>query len=212
MDTFMDKLAQKMNAQEIIKANMAAETARMEQLQGQVEAYEALLKDMRHVNMKTVENTEQMKKVLQESLQKIEEVQSASNDNADIEQMLAELKREMKRELQEGLLKIEEMQSASNDETDVKQMLAELKQQMEETSQRSDDFIHKENVKVYRNVQAAMVEELGKQTELLMQKQQENTGGKKALIPLSVITILLVIADIVIHLFAGGIIWSFIPR
>lgn len=177
MDTFMDKLAQKRNAQELIKANMAAEAARMEQLQGQVEAYEALLKDMRRVNTKTVENTEQMKKVLQESL-----------------------------------LKIAEVQSASDNESDVKQMLAELKQQMEEASQRSDDFIHKENVKVYRNVQAAMVEELSKQTELLMQKQRENTSGKKVLIPLSVITILLVIADIALHLYDNGILWYFIPR
>lgn len=177
MDTFMDKLAQKMNAQEIIKANMAAETARMEQLQGQVEAYEALLKDMRRVNTKTVENTEHMKEVLQESLSKIAEIQSVSNNNTDIEQKLAE-----------------------------------LKQQMEEAFHRSDDFIHKENVKVYRNVQAAMVEELSKQMESLVQKQQKNTSGKKVLIPLSVITILLVIADIAIHLYDSGIIWYFIPR
>lgn len=177
MDTFMDKLAQKRNAQELIKANMAAETARMEQLQSQVEAYEALLKDMRRVNTKTVENTEQMKKVLQESLSKIAEVQAAGNEEAD-----------------------------------VKQMIAELKQQMEEAFQRSDDFMHKENVKVYRNVQAAMIEELSKQTEFLIQKQRENTSGKKVLIPLSVITILLVIADIAIHLFDNGIIWSLIPR
>ena len=132
MDTFMDKLAQKMNAQEIIKANMAAETARMEQLQSQVEAYEALLKDMRRVNTKTVENTEQMKKVLQESLSKIEEVQTARDEEADI-----------------------------------KQMLAELKQQMEEAFRRSDDFMHKENVKVYRNVQAAMIEELYRLSDAL---------------------------------------------
>lgn len=177
MDTFMDKLAQKMNAQEIIKANMAAETARMEQLQSQVEAYEALLKDMRRVNTKTVENTEQMKKVLQESLSKVEEAQTA-NEN----------------------------------EIDVKMLLTELKRQMEEAFRRSDDFMHKENVKVYRNVQAAMIEELNKQTEFLIQKQRENTSGKKALIPLSVMTILLVIADIVIHLFDSGVIWSLIRR
>ena len=40
MDTFMDKLAQKMNAQEMIKANSAAEAAKMEQLQNQVAEYE----------------------------------------------------------------------------------------------------------------------------------------------------------------------------
>ena len=33
MDTFIDKLAQKRNAQEMIRANSAAEAARMEQMQ-----------------------------------------------------------------------------------------------------------------------------------------------------------------------------------
>ena len=38
MDTFIDKLAQKKNAQEMIKANMTAEAAKMEQLQNQMQA------------------------------------------------------------------------------------------------------------------------------------------------------------------------------
>lgn len=175
MDTFMDKLVHKVNAQEIIKANMAAETARMEQLQSQVEAYEALLKDMRQVNTKTVENMEQMKKVLRESISKIEGIQDADAERADLEELIAQLKR-----------------------------------QIEETFVRSDDFMHKESIKVYRNVQAAMIEEMGKQTELLIQKQKENSGGKYVLIFLSVITILLVITDIVIHLFGSGTILSLI--
>ena len=176
MDTFMDKLVHKVNAQEIIKANMAAETARMEQLQSQVEAYEALLKDMRKVNTKTVENMEQMKNVLQESISKIEEVQNANADRRDLEELIAQ-----------------------------------LKQQIEEAFVRSDDFMHKESVKVYRNVQAAMIEEMGKQTELLIQKQKENSGGKNVMIALSIVTILLVIADIVIHLLDSGIILSLLP-
>ena len=36
---------------------------------------------------------------------------------------------------------------------------------LEEKFQQADDFVHKENVKVYRNVQAAMTEELRKYTE-----------------------------------------------
>ena len=176
MDTFMDKLMHKVNAQEIIKANMAAETARMEQLQSQVEAYEALLKDMRQVNTKTVENMEQMKKVLQESISKIEEIQNENAGGADLEQLASQ-----------------------------------LKQQIEEAFARSDDFMHKESIRVYRNVQAAMIEEMGKQTELLLQKQKENASEKNLLISLSIATILLVIADIVIHLFDSGIIMSLLP-
>ena len=38
MDTFMDKLAQKLNAQEMIKANSAADAEEMDQLKSQPKA------------------------------------------------------------------------------------------------------------------------------------------------------------------------------
>ena len=43
----MDKLAQRYNAQEMIKANSQAEAAQMQNLQEQVEAYETVLQEMR---------------------------------------------------------------------------------------------------------------------------------------------------------------------
>lgn len=165
MDTFMDKLAQKMNAQEMIKANSAAEAAKMEQLQNQVAEYENLLQEMRKVNLKTVENAEQVKQVVQESLRKIEEIQTAADSKEDKEELLAEVKK-----------------------------------QLETAFRESNDFQHKENVKVYRNVQAAMVEELNKQTETIIAGQKEGSRKQRAVIPLSVCILLLVIADIVINL------------
>ena len=56
MDTFMDKLAQKRNAQEMIRANAAAEAQKMQKLEQQVAAYEGLLQEMRKVNTKSIEN------------------------------------------------------------------------------------------------------------------------------------------------------------
>lgn len=56
MDTFIDKLAQKRNAQEMIRANMTAEAVKMEQLQNQMQAYDELMREIRQVNLKTVEN------------------------------------------------------------------------------------------------------------------------------------------------------------
>ena len=41
MDTFMDKLAQKLNAQEMIKANSAADAEEMDQLKSQLREYRA---------------------------------------------------------------------------------------------------------------------------------------------------------------------------
>ena len=43
MDTFMDKLAQKLNAQEMIKANSAADAEEMNQLKNQLREYDECL-------------------------------------------------------------------------------------------------------------------------------------------------------------------------
>ena len=79
------------------------------------------------------------------------------------------------------------------------QTLEEIKQLLEEKFRQSDDFLHKENVKVYRNVQAALIEELNKQTEELKNSQVQNKASK-ALLPLSVLILIGVVADIVINL------------
>ena len=55
MDNFMDKLAQKFNAQEMIKANSQAEAAEMKKLQLQVAEYEKILQEMRKLNYKNAE-------------------------------------------------------------------------------------------------------------------------------------------------------------
>ena len=51
MDNFMDKLAQKWNAAELIKANSAAEAMELKRLRDQVAEYEAILQEMRKVNL-----------------------------------------------------------------------------------------------------------------------------------------------------------------
>ena len=65
----------------------------------------------------------------------------------------------------------------------------------------TNDFLHKENVKVYRNVQAAVAEELNKQTEELKNSQVQNRGSR-AVLPVAVLILLGVIANIVIQLFS----------
>ena len=50
MDTFMDKLAQKLNAQEMIKANSAADAEEMDQLKNQLREYDECLAQMQQAN------------------------------------------------------------------------------------------------------------------------------------------------------------------
>ena len=164
MDTFIDKLAQRRNAQEMIKANMTAEAAKLEQLQNQMQAYDGLMQEIRKVNLKTAENAAEVRNVLKECMDKLETMQENGSQTADN-----------------------------------REALAEIRTLLEQKFQQSDDFIHKENVRVYRNVQAAFVEELNKQTEEL-KSSQPKSGTNKALLPISVLILVGVAADIVLQI------------
>ena len=316
----MDKFAQRKRAQGMIDANAAADAAKMEKLQYQVNEYELLLQEMRKVNLKTAENAGQMSKAIQAGIEKIEAFRTDNAAQAEQEKALSEIKgqleallAEMKkqneaftlenkqqnetlsgeiktrqetlsgeiktrqetlsgeiktqrevlskeiktqkealsgeikaqREALSGEIKaqrdalsgeIKTQQKALSGETKAQQeilskeiktqkeallgeiktqqevlsgevksqleaFLPELKKQMEEAFRRSEDFLHKESVKVYRNVQAATMEELGRQTEALTALQKESGKRQKAVLPLTIIVLLLLLADIAVHLF-----------
>ncbi len=164
MDTFIDKLAQKRNAQEIIRANTTAEAMKSDILQNQVAAYEGLLQEIRRVNLKTAENAAEAQSLLKECVQKMDELQQASKEDGEAEELLSQ----------------------------IKELLQELFKQ-------SDDFLHRENVKVYRNVQAALVEELNKQTEE-WKTEQNKKKGNKGLLVLSILILIGVVADVAVNL------------
>ncbi len=165
MDTFIGKLAQKRNAQEMIRANTTAEAIKMEQMQNQMEQYDKVMQEIRRVNLKTAENAVTAQDLLKECIEKTEALQ------------------------QEGKTQEDREESA-----------AELKKMLEELFRQSDDFLHKENVKVYRNVQAALVEELNKQTEAIKAEQNRKKSGKGPVV-LMVLILIGVAADLAIHIF-----------
>ncbi len=166
MDTFIDKIAQKRNAQEMIRANMTAEAVKMEQMENQMKAYDELMQEIRQVNLKTAQNVTELQDVLKDCVSRLEAMQE--------------------QDAGEGALTGQE--------------LAQIRELLEEKFRQSDDFLHRENVKVYRNVQAAVAEELGKQTEELKRSQIENRGSR-AVLPVSILILIGVIADILIKLF-----------
>ncbi len=166
MDTFIDKIAQKRNAQEMIRANMTAEAVKMEQMENQMKAYDELMQEIRQVNLKTAQNVTELQDVLKDCVSRLEAMQE--------------------QDAGEGALTGQE--------------LAQIRELLEEKFRQSDDFLHRENVKVYRNVQAAVAEELGKQTEELKKSQIENRGSR-AVLPVSILILIGVIADILIKLF-----------
>lgn len=136
MDSFMDKLAQKLNAGEIIKANREADTEELEKLRRNLTDYEECLEQMYRMNQELKDTAAGMDKIAEAAEHRIEEA------NLDCKRMEEELER--------LCLSAERQLKAA-----------------EEAETRLNENIHRENVKVYRNVQAVVVEEAGRQTQHL---------------------------------------------
>ena len=204
MDMFMDKLSQKLTAQEIIRANTAAETEELNRLRNQIDEYDRCLQKMRQLveegadKLKgNAEQNEKLQSLVTERLGAADAAlgrQLGSMDatlgqrlgelNNELGQRLGEMNDELKQHL--GGLNSDLEQRLGDLNSAVEKQLAELKKSQEEKLDRLDgklseepdgqldekflnvtDSIHKECVKVYRNVQAVVQEEGGKQVEQL---------------------------------------------
>ena len=196
MDSFIDKFAQRKNAQEMIRANAMAEAEEKKRMEARLSEYEKIMQEMRQCSLLNMENAEKVRETLAASLAKIEKVQEkdgeeralleklAAQVSAFTEQMteFAEKQRaqmtkfaeeqraqmtEFEKEQRAQIAKFaEEQQRQTTDliEKQQKQQEAQTKS-IEELLRASDDFGHKEAVKVYRNVQAVIEGALPKQTE-----------------------------------------------
>ena len=129
----------------------------MEQMQKQLSAYDEVMQEIRRVNIKTAENVDNVRDVLAQCMEKLENIETEGEQTEELEKQLAG-----------------------------------IKTLLEERLAQSEEFMHKENVKVYRNVQAAFTEEL--------EKQKQEKKGSRLPVGLSVAILVAVAADIVINL------------
>ncbi len=168
----MDKLAQKFSAQEMIRANSQAEAEELERLQLQVSEYEKILQEMRKLNYKNTELAEKLELMIGENAEKI---QSMKEDEQQLIAALRDLTDDQTRNREaeiarkaEEQLEQEQVQKIQK-QTDISALIDLL----ENKFQKSDDFVHKENVKVYRNVQAVVVDEMKRCVESLQGERDE---------------------------------------
>ena len=115
-----------------------------------------------------------LKQVSQEAQEKIGDLsESASRQLDEMAEKSAEL---IRRLAEEGLSRIRDVDArnleAAKRVDEIGQMLVAQTENLREMRQQADDFNHKENVKVYRNVQAVVVEEVKKQTEELKKAER----------------------------------------
>lgn len=306
MDNFVDKLSQKINAQEMIKANAQAEANEMQRLQEQVAQYEAILQDMRKLNYKNSELTDKINALVDESMQKVQSSRAngeggevAANVSSDLSDaiMIAvdealrgmdvgsslkdsvsntlmipvdqmkqssmmvsdsvsevrqiaedvrssvddvrtsseELKTSVKASVDNAILTmrrenreiadhleyirttVDNMKNPTEEDEERRaeeeaKRLAEEKEKeeariakemedkkaLEEMFKQSDEFVHKENVKVYRNVQAVVVDEFKNQTDGLTKHNQEIYNKMQFIRAAVIIAIALGVANIIL--------------
>lgn len=256
MDSFVDKIAQKINGQDVIRANSEAEAAEMkrvkiqaERMQKQMEQYELCMQEMRNLNLKNEESAQMVQELskdartVQEMIQndltetadridrligecitRISGIQASAGGNDEMFTKLAELKERIadyqreQQQLQGALFDqkfiIEETQKAVTDNKDIieeiqktvtgsSQVVEEIQKTFSESSQAMaeiqksftdnngsvEEIVHKENIKVYRNVQAAVTEELGKQTKELLAEQSKSTSMNKLFLALIIVSL-----------------------
>ena len=189
----MDKLSQKLTAQEIIRANTTAETEELNRLRNQIDEYDRCLQKMRQLveegadKLKgSTEQNEQLQNLMVERFGNVDATlgQRLGELNNELGQRLGEMNDELKQHL--GGLNSDLGQRLGELNSAVEKQLSEMKKSQEEKLDRLDgklseepdgqldeklltvtDSIHKECVKVYRNVQAVVQEEGGKQVEQL---------------------------------------------
>lgn len=106
-----------------------------------------------------------------------------------------------------GLAQIDEAQRKNMETAEqvehIEHAILEHMELMKQLLKQSDDFTHKENVKVYRNVQAVVVDEVKKQTEAISSQNEELVRcnenlqkQSKGLKPLMIVTLAAALANI----------------
>lgn len=207
MDNFIDRLAQKFIAGEVIKANSVAEEKELRRLREQVAEYEKCLQEMRKIQMTNtqtaqnlhdmmVESTESFRKLTAESVTKIADIQLES----DVQ------KAEAKKTVETAVATMEQMEQKAlkmqETATELTAALEKNQQEVAEWFKQADEFLHKENVKVYRNVQAVIVDEVGNKAEAIMKAQEESAKkNSKPVLVFAVLGFVAAVASLLLQIF-----------
>lgn len=207
MDNFMDKLAQKLNAQEMIKANSAAEAAQISKLQSRIAEYDAALQELKKMGLKNAEAADQLNRFVSESMEnvekltqecigKIQEIQTENSKNEEMSRKLQELSgKEDSMSVAVAAL-TDKSEEAGKALLELTEILNKNKEEMEELFRKTEEYVHAEDVKVYRNVQAVVVEENAKQTEAIIKEQQSSGTKTTAILAISIVGLIGILANI----------------
>ena len=206
MDNFIDRLAQKFTAGEVIRANAAAEERELRRLREQVAEYERCLQEMRKVQMTNTQTARNLHDLMVESTEGIRKLtQEGAAKIADIQLETEAQKAEAKKSVETAAYTMEKMEEKvvkmQETVTELTEALEKNQKEIAEWFKQADDFLHKENVKVYRNVQAVVVDEVAAKAENIMKSQEEAVKkSRKPVLAFAVLGFLAAAASLTIQI------------
>ena len=189
-----------MSPDEMIRANGAAEAAQTDRLKAEVEDYAQTLEELRQLYDENNELVQKLQFMNRNSLDSVKDLLEENN-----------------RQISEKLAALEAWDHKSF-ETEMKDSLKGMKDEIVGSIRESsgearilfsgvNDFSHRDNVRVYRNVQAAMIAELSKQTQELTERLdliQKQSEPDKAAGTMQKLSFGLLIAVMVLQLIEGA--------
>lgn len=202
MDSFVDKLAHRLTAQEMIKANSAAETEEMNKLKSQVERYHECLKQMEKLagEMAAIEQrvngaldnpvSEKLQALVESSVAQMRQV--AESSRTGVNQVAEAGVARLQEVAEQSLAKLEGyQQEALSCET--------MKELVDTRLDKTDENLHKECVKVYRNIQAVIGEENGKTTENVQSGMHTLNGRLNGVLSVAIMALFMSSAGVILQ-------------
>lgn len=223
MDTFMDKLAQRLTAQEMIKANTAADAEEMKKLKSQVKEYRDILEQMQGLIADGAQKLEAAKvdgdeinRLVEAGVAKINQLQCESGETAKLQETMSQIELSLNlkiNSLNETMNQLEQALDAKMNEAGdtIKRLGQSVDEKLGGASEtlgaaveplgakidNMNDSMHKECVKVYRNVQAVVVEENTKQAETLAGAVKSLKGKLGAVLGVSIVALIAALGGVV---------------
>lgn len=221
MDMFMDKLAQKLTAQEIIKANTAAEVEELTKLRNRVAEYnecldrlQKLIEDGEGKVAGIQVNGDAINSLVAESLAKIKAMQQDATALEELrEKLTVQLEEKMSGQMEALSVKLEE-KVADSVKAQVEGLGETLQSKVDNTEMAlagrldekfaaSDETVHKECVKVYRNVQAVITENAEQHKDMLghaLGKMSSQKARIKIVMGVTITTLILSLVNLVLEI------------
>lgn len=198
MDLFTDKLSQKTTAQDIIRANTAADIEELNRWKQQAA-------EQREYLLKMGKLVDQGLEKLSRSQEDTEILNGIARENAEgrkaLQGQLEDLGQSMER-LQEQVREAESAFSGGMDS-----VIRALEEKKEEPAREAvmekldlvDENVHKECVKVYRNVQAVVQEESTRLCEELKTSAKKSGDKARAAMVFAILAMLFALAGVVLQ-------------